>query len=384
MFSNTAKASWSVVDDKAAALEPGSLAALEVLREDARNLPEDAAAGLAGLLTHQVEKRLQLGADRKANPAIAEERIARPIVIVGMPRSGTSLLHALLSTDPDNRAVRSWALAAPSPPNPDAAERARRVALSKLASDAYVAANPEILKLHPYWDEGGEATIECEDIMQMSLISSYFPAFFRLRAYDEWLATADFTPAFRVHHEFLQHLQWRQPQRRWVLKGVTHVEHLDTLLAFYPDALLVWPHRDPVDQMASMSALVGVTRRAQTAEERAEIFRYLLKNTARGMEAALAHPASRDGRILHVPFSRLQSEPLRVVADIYARIGNVVSPTHDAAMTTWLSAPQNDPARHGRASTDLAHFGATGEDVHRRFAAYYDSGLLEADTATTL
>lgn len=359
-------------------LESGSLAALNVLRGAAQKLPEETGAALAGLLISQVDKRLQLQADRADNPGIADESISQPIIIIGMPRSGTSLLHALMTADPDNRAPTAWELQTPSPPAPDQVEQARRRALSAQAIEAFITATPEILKLHPYWDQAGDAAVECEDIMQISLVSGYFPAFFRLPDYDDWLATADFAPAYRAHHEFLQHLQWHSPRRRWILKGVTHVEHLDLVIDTYPDARLVWPHRDPVEQLASMCMIVAVTRRVNDPDSLNEIYRHLVENTARGLDAALAHPAARDGRIIHVPFARLNREPQAVIADIYGQIGSRVSTEHEEAMAGWLAAPQNDAGRHGRLASDLERFGATTEDVRKRFANYFDSGLVEA------
>jgi hypothetical protein len=380
MFGHGDKANWQALREGAEILPDESRAALDILRSEATKLPKGESAALAGLLADQIGKNLQILADRKACPAIADEKIERPIVIIGMPRSGTSLLHALLAADPHNRTPRNWQLMTPSPPAPDATETSRRIAHAAEAVSAFLAATPEMLKLHPYWDEAGNTAIECEDIMQLSLISPYFPAFFRLLEYDSWLATADHRPAYRAHHAFLQHLQWRTPSRRWVLKGVAHIEHLDLLLETYPDACLVWPHRDPIDQIASMCSIVAVTRRVNEAEGLEEIRRCLVENVSRGLEAALAHPASRDGRILHIPFSRLNREPQEIVAQIYARLGTTISPAHERAMSDWLSAPQNDPNRYGRVSSDLERFGSSIKDMQDKFAAYIASGFIPART----
>jgi hypothetical protein len=162
-----------------------------------------------------------------------------------------------------------------------------------------------------------------------------------------------------------------------VLKGVTHVEHLDLLLDTYPDACLVWPHRDPVEQLASMCAIVAVTRRVNDPESLNEIYRSMVRNSARGVDAALAHAASQDGRIIHIPFTRLNREPRAVIADIYSQLGARVSLAHETAMKAWLEAPQHSASRHGRLSSDLERFGATMHDVRRQFESYYDSGLVE-------
>jgi hypothetical protein len=130
-------------------LDTGSRAGLSALCTAGRELPEAIREGFFLQLSDLLSKRLQLQADRQLNPEIAKERIEEPIVICGLPRSGTSLLHALLALDPENRAPRSFELMTPSPANPDATERTRRIAVATGAIEEFLRAMPQLLKLHP-------------------------------------------------------------------------------------------------------------------------------------------------------------------------------------------------------------------------------------------
>lgn len=357
-------------------LDAGSRAGLAVLCAAGEGLREAVRPGFAGQVADLLSKRLKLESERCDHPQIANERIEAPIIICGLPRSGTSLLHALLAEDAGNRAPRCWELMTPSPPAPSAVERRLRVAKADGAIQELLAAMPEILKVHPYWDEGGEVAVECEDIMQMSFVSPYFPAFFDIPDYERWRLDADHGSAYRLHHAFLQHLQWRAPGRRWALKGVAHVGHLELVAQTYPDACLVWPHRDPVELFASMVTLVAITRRAGEPAELRRIFEEMLEMTARNLEHALAHRFARDGRILHLRFSQVNRDPVGAIRAIYDRLGQPVSQDHETRMAVWLASPENSAGRHGRVLTDLARFGASPDEVRERLSLYYDSGLL--------
>jgi len=376
MFGYGHETAWAELGEDARALDPGSQAGFAALREAGAKLPEAERDGLGGQMAELLAKRLRLQADREAFPGITRQGIETPIIICGLPRSGTSLLHSLLAEDPANRAPRSWELMTPSPPAPDEHQGTRRIALASEAIQTFVAAMPEILSAHPYWDEGGNVAVECEDIMQMSFISAYFTAFFDLPDYYKWLASADYAAAYRTHHEFLQHLQWNAPVRRWVLKGVTHVGKLNLVEHTYPDACLVWPHRDPAAQFASMVTLLAITRRAVDPKTLRRLFEDQLEMTGLDVDAALSHPSVHNGDILHVQFAKLNRDPIGAIRTIYDRLGMIPSAEHERRMAAWLTSPANDPARHGRANVDLGRFGATMDEVRRRFADYYDSGLL--------
>jgi hypothetical protein len=113
--------------------------------------------------------------------------------------------------------------------------------------------------------------------MQLSFVSPYFPAFYQIPRYVQWLRDADDRASYAVHREFLQHLQCGASPARWVLKGVTHTAHFERIKEIYPDARLIWPHRDPVEQLASLATLVAITRRASEAKELREIYEELLR-----------------------------------------------------------------------------------------------------------
>ncbi len=213
---------------------------------------------LTGLLVN----RLRLEEDRTRHPEIASRPIAAPIFIVGLPRSGSTLLHHLLGQDPDTRVPQAWEVMYPSPPPTRAAyetdpriERAAR----QLRWLDWLA--PDFKAIHPV---GARLPLECIAIMSASFRSTRFQTTYNVPSYEAWLAGEDMRPAYAFHRRFLQHLQWRAPGVRWVLKAPAHVFSFDALLDTYPDARIVHTHRDPVTSVAPERASVGgaIGRRA--------------------------------------------------------------------------------------------------------------------------
>jgi hypothetical protein len=188
---------------------------------------------LHGLLTN----RLWLVEDRKQNPGIAAERIVAPIFIVGLPRTGSTALHHLLAQDPDTRAAQAWEVMYPSPPPTRATyETDPRIARAagQLRWLDWLA--PDFKTIHPV---GARLPLECIAIMSASFLAARFQTTYNVPSYEAWLATQDMRPAYAFHRRFLQHLQWRAPGARWVLKAPSHVFAFDALLDTYPDARIL-------------------------------------------------------------------------------------------------------------------------------------------------
>ncbi len=315
--------------------------------------------------THQM-----LLADRAANPEIAAERIERPLVVCGMPRSGTTLLHCLLGEDPNNRTVRLWERWFPSPPpgTGDVADRQKQ-------GDAVIAQIldgwPGFLKAHPYWDALGQATAECDDFLQLTFSSLYFAAFHHVPGYSRWLTAVDFTPYYEFHRNFLQHLQWGAPKARWALKGVSHGYYADEVKATYPDAVMIWPHRDIVAQLASNLELGAIVRVIDDPEERAVVASDWLDYTEDGLRRGLASPLFDDEDFLcHVAFDDLVQRPVETVRAIYDRYDIPFGEDLPARIEAWLADPGNASDRYGKFSYELSHFGLERDQLAERFAFY--------------
>ena len=259
-------------------------------------------------------------------PAILRERVEAPIFVTGLPRSGTSFLHALLMQDSDNMVPAVWETIHPvAEPEPGA--RDRRIAGVAQQLRAFERLAPEFRSLHPL-----EATSpqECSEITAHVFASLRFDSTYRVPSYRAWLDEAGHLEPYRFHRRFLQHLQHGRPDRaaggggRWALKCPDHVFALDEIRTVYPDARLVFVHRDPVKVLLSVARLTEVLRRVFTRRVNpAEIGRQESLRWHEGAQRMVA--ASRAGGFAvppcHVHHLDLISDPLGTVAEIYRHFG---------------------------------------------------------------
>jgi len=206
-----------------------------------------------------LRNRLQLERDRQLHPQIAVQPIRHPIFVVGLPRSGTTFLHRLLSQDPANRVPLTWEAMLPSPPPESATHTSDpRIEFAEQQVRWFLRLAPRFQRIHPV---GARLAEECVLLHSHSFVSYQFDTMYRIPSYSDWLERQDFQDSYRVHRQLLQHLQWRCPGERWVLKAPNHLFQLPALLATYPDACLVWTHRTPLDTLGSLASLCSELRR---------------------------------------------------------------------------------------------------------------------------
>ena len=321
---------------------------------------------LHGLLTN----RLRLVEDRKQHPAIAAERIVAPIFIVGLPRTGSTALHHLLAQDPDTRAAQAWEIMYPSPP-PTRATYQTDPRIARAAGQLrwldWLA--PDFKTIHPV---GAQLPLECIAIMSASFLAARFQTTYNVPSYEAWLATQDMRPAYAFHRRFLQHLQWRAPGARWVLKAPSHVFAFDALLDTYPDARILQTHRDPVAAVASVASLSSVLHRAFGRQRPPIRFGHEVTNRwTEGLERSLE--LRRSGRIaperiVDVHHHELAADPMALVRRIYAQLDLPLTAATDARMRAFLAEhPRDGQGRHEYAPEP---FGLDREDLARRFRAY--------------
>ncbi|NND68458.1 MAG: sulfotransferase, partial [Halioglobus sp.] len=226
-----------------------------------KSLEEEAQLTLMGRLMARndviiwLSTRLRVTDVLKCHPEILEEKIRAPMFIVGLPRSGTSILFELLSQDPAVGVPLMWEALQPCPP-PEAATYANdpRIEQAHHLFTQWSRVAPEFASMH---EMRGDIPSECGLLMAGTFISDHNASLHQTPSYSGWLATADYLPVYEYHKQVLQILQWKNPRERWLLKAPEHQVHLDTLLAVYPDARIVQTHRDPLKCMASTTSLMG-------------------------------------------------------------------------------------------------------------------------------
>jgi hypothetical protein len=328
-------------------------------------------------LSHQLVTRLRLVADRKAFPEIPAQKIAAPFIVVGPPRSGSTLMHTLLSLDPDHMAPEHWicrepspplALGAPSPERLEAAEK-RMMSLFELIPDVFVT--------HPYMiEEGSGALAECgSDILSLAFTAQQLWCWWGDGLYRDYLLEADHTAALGMHHDFLQHCQWGNPGQRWALKGSDHMLWLGELAARYPDARLIWTHRDLSQQLASLASVQAIIRgvngnpvtgQARRAQGRKAMdFQWDILEKAMRVREELGEDRFYDSN-----YHALLADHVTGIERIYDWAGLTMSGRHADAIRQWLA--NNAQAKHGRHSHSPEEFGMSPDEVNERFAPYIE------------
>jgi len=191
--------------------------------------------------------------------------------------------------------------------------------------------------------------------------------------------TADPAGCYAFQKQFLQHMQWNLPTRRWVVKGCAHQFQLKELFAEFPDAICVWPHRDPVEVHQSTLAISSVLYHAITngRMDWKQFAAGYIESTRAGIDRVLADPLVDDPRIVHLRFRDLARDPVAAIKGIYDRYGLAYSDQHDQSMQAWLGDPGHRPDRYGRYPYSLAPFGLEAERVASLFADYSERfGLI--------
>jgi hypothetical protein len=310
-------------------------------------------------------KRLRLVDDRKHHPEIAEETIPAPIVIVGQPRSGSTHLHALLACVDGLRAPRFWEMSVPSPP-PDRAtfESDPRIAEVQGAIDALPT---ELLVRHPMSATRPE---QCNGLLDWSFINQAWMASFDIRSYREWFLDADYAPAYEAHRRTLQQLQWRNPGR-WVLKYPKHLLSLDALLETYPDAVLIWTHRDPAAVLPSAVSLTGFMRESNTPDYDPVRFArewVVIEELALHRGLATRDRDQNEERHIDVDYRSLMKDPVGSVAALCERLGVACDEPSRQAVQQWLDDHPQD--QHGVHRYTAADFGLDDDRLRARFDFY--------------
>jgi hypothetical protein len=348
-----------------------------------RSLQQDAGLHALGRsiaaeqIVSNLENRLRLFDCLAREPGIRSGRVERPIVIVGMARTGTSILHELIGQDPTVRVPEAWEVMTPVPP-PQAATYASDPRIA--ACDASLAQTerliPDFRRMHRM-----AARLPQEDVAITSLefTSMLFEASFRLPSYTQWFHgdSVDLAPAYALHRSFLQLLQWRCPANRWVLKTPGHLWALESLLAEYPDACLVQTHRDPLQVLSSLTSLC-TTLRALASDEIVphEIAREWHELNAQAYDACIDARESglvRPEQVIDIPFAELMSDPFAKIRQIYEKFDVEYTPDADRRMREYLATHTTE--EHGK----HAHrFEDTGLDLDearasvQRYQDYFD------------
>ena len=312
---------------------------------------------------------LHLRDQERRAPEILARPIERPIFIAGLPRSGTTFLHSLLAQDPANLIPRVWQLIHPYPldkPRNGPDPRRRRVG-RQLRLFGIVA--PEFRRMHPI---DADSPQECSEITAHLFASLRFDTTYHIPRYRRWLDEAGHLDAYRFHKRFLQHLQHQAATAgQWVLKCPDHIFALPALRMVYPDACIVFVHRDPLAVLASVARLTEVLRRPFTRHvDRIEIGR---QDSDRWLAATELMIAAADDRrfgqpIFHIHYRNLVGDPLGTVTALYRHFGRALDPHAAARIGRLVAAKPN--GGYGTRRSGLDEYGRDPTLERARYARY--------------
>lgn len=302
------------------------------------------------------------------NPAIRDEPIDAPLVVIGLFRAGTTFLSQLLDQDPANRALLRWEAGDSVPPPSLHTYRAGpRVDAANDAIDMLESLNPQMKVVH---HEDAEGPTECITLLGQDFKSLTWEAMANVPDYSRWLLAADYGSAYAYHRRVLQVLQSGGRRGAWTLKSPNHAIALPALSAEYPDAKLVLLHRDPAVLCASacslISTLTGTFSDADHTAYIAEHWTELLATSIDRIEAfRRAHP---ERVIVDVHYADLVGDPIGTVEKIYAACGRDLAERGRAAITACVTA--NPKGRFGTHGYRLEDYGLAADEITERFADY--------------
>ena len=321
-------------------------------------------------LVRLLATRLQIEDLFREHPEIDDQDVPAPVFMVGLPRTGTTALAALLERDPERRSLLTWESSAPLPP-PESATRDTdpRISATQAGIDARHAAVPQ---LRAMYDASATASTECHDLLGMTFRAQHFFGQFWVPDYVAWLRDCDMVPAYRYHRRVLKLLQWRCGPNRWHLHSPVHMLSLPDLLAVYPDALFLMTHRDPVPVLGSVCSLIGtLLGLAGVGPDPTELGRAQLETWVVAVQRALRFRETiGEARFADVYFHELNADPVTAVASAYEKLGLPFTDAARHAMASFTAA--NPRGRHGEHRYALEDYGLDAAAVRGAFAFYID------------
>jgi hypothetical protein len=338
---------------------------LESYARDADLTPLGSKVARVGLRA-ALGARLLAEAAWSAHPEYAAVPVDRPIFVTGLPRSGTTALHRLLTADPGHQGLELWLAEMPQP-RPPRETWADNPVFQAIQSgyERHHVEHPEFMGVHYI---AGDTVEECWQLLRQTLRSVSYECLAHLPTYSAWLRGQDWTGPFRRHKRNLQMIGLNDPGQRWVLKNPSHLFSLDAIMAVYPDALVIQTHRAPRTVIGSMCSLAAhATEGFSNTFQGAVIGAGQLDLWAGGLEEFTAARAKYDpAQFLDVDYADFTADPVGAVESVYGHFGLHYSDAAAAAVRALHAEAAHGDARPSHRYS-LADFGLTAEQVDERF-----------------
>ena len=307
----------------------------------------------------------------KQHPEILEIPVQAPIVVAGLARTGTTMLHRLIAQDSGIRSLASWEAINPAPPIRKTGKKDPRFAQAAAAAKGLKYMSPGFFAIHPAEPDAPEEEVI---LLEQAFLTTTPEAMMNVPTYSKWLEEQDHVPAYQALKRMMQYLQWQRPgigkDVRWVLKTPHHQEYFDPLLEVFPNATLVHTHRDPLKTSPSLFSMLTHLQMifSDDVDPNRVASHWLDKIANMARRTMATRDRVNDRGFVDVSYYDLVRDPLPQVARIYEAAGAELTPEALKAMES--SRKVNKQHKYGRHKYSLADFGMTKEDVESRIAPY--------------
>jgi hypothetical protein len=320
--------------------------------------------------------RLRVAEALRKAPEIIDRPIRRPMVLTGLPRSGTSALFNLLGCDPAARALLLWETQFPDPMEgleagaPDPRHDAIEAYYAKSRE-----ANPEFTKIH---FSSADTPEECVLLHAYSLTGVHIGTEVMLEPYRSWYRKQDLHGMYSYYRMLLQMLDWQRPGERWLLKAPAHMWAIDALIDTFPDVSIVWSHRNPLACIPSICSMTHVLLEGQVDISKQELGPLVMDFYATSLERGLAKRDRCDAaRFIDVNHDDFVDDSIGTVEKIYDHFDLSIDAAADEAMKSHMQA--NPKGRHGKHEYHLDDWGMTSEEILSRFGPYIERFKIGMD-----
>ena len=331
--------------------------------------------------TDALGRRMQVHAYIQAHPEVLDAPVERPLIVLGMPRTGTTVISYLLDQDPARRSLLHWQCVHPIPPATTETLRTDPRCLALLEEQRKILEMVKQAKMPlPHWEDADGPTedmfIHNQDFKGLS-----WDSFLPTDRYARWLFDeTDMTSTYEYQKRYLQVLQSTAPGT-WSLKMPSHSVHIEALLKVFPDARLIWAHRDPYKATGSLcnlwrlpqSLVMNTELLDQTEMGRAAMWqmRYHVDRPLR------ARDRIGDERFFHMYYHEMMRDPMDVMRRIYEWADEPLTAETEARMRNWLAAHPQDLFALNTYSLD--QYGLSVEQLEPVFAEYLDTFDIELE-----
>jgi hypothetical protein len=342
---------------------------LEILladHEKADRLTERGWASVQGRYVNALASRMQVDDFHRRNPAVGASTIERPVFILGMPRTGTTMVSYLMAADPANRSMLRWEAYNLVPPAAPGTLTTDPRCLAEVARDEMILrAAAKVAAAH---FEPGDSPTECVHLLAQDFRSLMLAVTTTTPRYHDWLMVTDMASAFAHRKRALQIMQTNNPGR-WVLKMPSDALFIRQLFKTFPDARVIWTHRDPFAAFASSMGMRGLSRPMFEGDAGADYMRqYFPLQLGLHLSKPLEVSQERPEDFYHLDYRQMLSDPIAEMQRVYAWLGDEWTPSTEEGMRGWIADnPQN---KHGKHSYSLEEWGLSKADIAPLFSDY--------------